>query len=474
MKRIKHKALMTMMLLILVAAFVVGCTTGSPGASSGADSSANTSDDSKASDGGGNSAASGEEVVYKFGCSDSMTGPGAPYGLPGTKAVELAVEQINNEGGFKVGDKTVKLEVVTYDNKSDAGEAVSTVQKLTDIDEVEFILGWGNSTSTIAGVQTIKNRPVTMIVGNARSPEVLLYSTGNVFRSATVNCYDPIEDCKYIQKNGVNKVAMMCFFNDSGYSIHANNVMEAFKSIGVEVVAQETMNAGESDFLSQMTNIKNTGAEAVYMAGNIEESALALRQLRELGSDIPMYTYSSGTGPQWLEICTNEQMTGCYAIRPAVADVGPNNDMFNDEAKAFIEAYEAKFGENPSQAATNTYDNVWILKAAMQRAGTLDYKDINAALWELTPDELDARTILPYDSIDGKLFDSIGQAYHPYSVLKWDPEYQNAEGEQAGNWNFEALIGMNLGPEFHHAFMQKLASEKGVAEFSIDGFTGGN
>lgn len=230
------------------------------------------------------------------------------------------------------------------------------------------------------------------------------------------------------------------------------------------------MNAGESDFLSQMTNIKNAGAQGLYMAGNIEESALALRQLRELGSDIPMFTFSSGTGPQWLEVCTNEQMANSYSIRPAVADVGPNNDLYNDEADTFIQAYEAEYGENPSQTATNTYDNVMILKAALEKAGSTEWEAVNAALKELSPDDLDPRTILPYESIDGLLFDAIGQAYHPYSVLKWDETFENGEGEPAGNWNFETLIGMNLGPDFHHAYMLGLAEEKGVPEFSTSGY----
>lgn len=478
MKKMKPKALCIMLSLLVIIVFSLGCSNTPPTGGASADAGAKETtagdtaapDNAKAED-GGSSAESGEVVVYKFGCSDSMTGTGAPYGLPGTKAVELAVEQINNDGGFQVGDKTVKLEVVTYDNKSDAGEAVSTVQRLTDIDEVQFIVGWSNSTSTNAAVQTIRNKPMTLIVGNARSPEVLLYATGNVFRPATVNCYDPIEDCKYIKDElGVNKIAMFCNFNDSSINIHANNVIDAFESIGVEIVAKETLNHGDTDFLSPMTIIAYSDADALYMAGNIEESSLALRQLRELGSDIPLITFSSGTGPQWLEVCTNEQMANSYSIRPAVADVGENNTLFNDEAQAFIDAYEAKFGEHPSQAATNTYDSVWVLKAAMQRAGSLEYEDINAALWELTPDELDARTILPYEAVDGKLFDSIGQGYHPYAVLKWNPDYVNGQGEPTGNWDFETLIGMNLGPDFYHTYMLKLAEDNDVKDFNINGY----
>ena len=107
--------------------------------------------------------------------------------------------------------------MITYDNKSDATEGVSTIQKLMDVDNVNYVLGWSSSTSTISAAQQIPGKEITMLVGNARSPQILLYSPGNTFRSATANCYDPISDCQYIKDNlGVSKVAVLAFFNDTG------------------------------------------------------------------------------------------------------------------------------------------------------------------------------------------------------------------------------------------------------------------
>lgn len=402
------------------------------------------------------------EKIYKIGVSDSLTGTGAAYGLPGSVALEMARQELMEEGGVEIGGEMYGIELVVYDNKSDATEAVSTVQKLRDIDKVDIMLGWANSTSTLAAVQAIQGQPVMMLVGNGRSPEVMLYSSGNVFRSATANAYNPIADATFIKEElNVGKIAFMAFYNDSAYSGHVANVEKAFGEIGVDIVAKETFNAGENDFLSQMTAIKNSGADAVYMAGNIEESAMSLRQLRELGSNIPVITFSSGTGPQWLEICTNEQMDGCYAIRPAVADPGPKNDLYNEEAQLFIDKYIAFDGGPPSQAATNAYDNFWILMAALKRAGSTEFEEVFNAMWELTPQELDPRVIMPYEAVDGKLFDKLGQAYHPYAVLKWSTDLHG------GDWEFDQLIGRNLGAEFYHEWLLKVAEEKGITDTQV-------
>jgi branched-chain amino acid transport system substrate-binding protein len=392
-----------------------------------------------------------EHKVLKIGVSDALTGTSAPYGLPAANAIRLAADQLNAEGGLQIGNEIYDIELVVYDNKSDAGESVSVLQKLIDVDQVKFILGWSASTPTIPAVQAIQDMDITMVIGNARSPSIMLYSTGNAFRSATANYYNPIADCQFIKDQGANKVAVLAFMNDTGYSLHVNNVINAFGEVGVEVVTVETFNAGDTDLLSQMTKISASGADALYLAGNIYESAVALRQLRELGSNMTMYTFSSGTGSQWLEICTNEQMAGSYTVRPQVADPGSENDA---RAVKFIKAYEEKFGENPSQTATNGYDNLWILAAALKRAGTTEWTVVNAAFKELTVEELDPRVIMDYEPVNGKLFDDRGQAFHPYSVCKW--------GTEEKNWVFEKTIGKNLGHEFLNEYLDKMAIELGL------------
>lgn len=453
MKKQKFKVLAILVAVLMVVALVGGC-----GAPAGQDSSAPAENNGGADASNGASAAAdagnSDNKVLKIGVDDSLTGTSAPYGLPASHGVELAASEVNEAGGIQIGDEKYNIELVTYDNKSDATEGVSTLQKLIDVDGVQYILGWSSSTPTLSAVQQIPGKEVTMLVGNARSPQILLYSPENTFRSATANCYDPVADATYIRDVlGVDKVAILAFFNDTGYSVHANNVIDAFESIGVEVVAKETMNANDLDLLAQMTNIANSGANGLYMAGNIEESAMALRQLRELGSDIPMITYSSGTGPQWLEVCTNEQMEGSYAIRPQVAEEGGGDN--GEASDAFIAKYEEMFGENPSQTATNSYDNFWILMAAMQNAGTTDWKAVNDALKEVKVEDLDSRVIVNYTPLEGGLlFDDIGQAYHPYTVSKWSMEDQN--------WAYEDTIGKELGPDFLHNYLKEYCAQEGL------------
>jgi branched-chain amino acid transport system substrate-binding protein len=81
----------------------------------------------------------GAEDVIKFGISTPLSGPAAPWGIPHLQATQLIFDEINAQGGLKVGDKTYKLEAIAYDHKYVIAEGVATVNRLINRDEVQFI-----------------------------------------------------------------------------------------------------------------------------------------------------------------------------------------------------------------------------------------------------------------------------------------------------------------------------------------------
>ena len=422
MKTRMMKRILIVALSMVFAVLMFGCGEASTETSATTTESAGSSATTGTSS---SSSANGEDVktgILKIGCSEPQTTSGAVYGLPGARGVECAVKIVNDAGGIMIGDTLYTIELISYDDKGDATEAISVLKKLVEVDGVQYVLGYSSSVGAMTAVQEANNHDVTLIMGNARAPQILAYSNGNTWRTATPNCYDTAGYAEFVQSKGVQKIGFFSQMADSTCSIHTNLLVDDFTDLGIETTTIESATVGETDFNTQATKIINSGADASYSVAFLGESAWFLRQLRELGSTMPHFTYAGGSAAQWLEILTNEQLANTYNLRPSCAydylGSSEQADLLND-------TYNALFGEDAPQTSTFTYDNFWILMSAMKKAGTIDRATVNKTLAELTIDDLDSHIILEYSPVEGKLFDARGQAYGPMAAVHWDTTKQD-------------------------------------------------
>jgi len=448
MKKHNKRGFMLVISVILVTS-LFGCVAVTPGVSPKGTQSETSQTLEKSN------AAVSKEVktgVLKIGCSDTMTTSGAVYGLPGSRGIECAVKIANDEGGVKIGDTLYKIELVKYDDKNDPTEAISVLKKLIEVDGVKYVLGYSASVSATAACQEANDKDVTLIMGNARAPVLLTYSKGNSWRSATPNCYDTKGYAEFVKSKGVKSIGFFSQMKDTTCSIHTNLLVEDLKELGIPTTTIESATVGETDFTTQANKILSSGAEALYTVSYLSEAAWCLRQIRELGSKLPMFTYSGGSAAQWLEILTNEQLADTYNLRPSCA-----YDFLGQskQADAMNDMYKKLFNENAPQTSTFTYDNFWILISAMKKAGTIDRATVNKTLAELTFNDLDSHIILQYSADNGKLFDKRGQAYGPMAAIHWDTSKQD--------WVLDKVIPVD-DHEFVNAKIDELAKAAGIAE----------
>jgi branched-chain amino acid transport system substrate-binding protein len=450
----RRKVLLIAVLIVAMVTMMAACGEKSGDESSSTGDSNNTAEngESQPSDSTGSASFDGEII---WGEDDSLTGSGAGSGLPSHQGTVLAVEQINAEGGITVDGKHYEIKLISYDNKSDASEAVATINKLMDVDKVHFILGWGSSTATLAAAQIAMTRPddVTMVVGNGRTPMLMVYNTqGNIFRSGTGNVYDPIGIVQYMADIGITKMGVIAMMNDTAYSVSTEQYMGRMPDVGIEPVGPESFEADDQDFNTQVTKLLNEDVNGILTVGNIVESATIVRTVREQGSDIPIVNFSVGTGSQWLGVCTNEQMKDTYGVRPWASAIGSTDDGTQE---AYTEAYEQRWGDSPAQADCQAYDDVFILKAAYEKANSLDPLEVREAMKNLTVSDLDPRHVDAFEPLEGdKLFDEFNQAYAPYQCLKWSEELQD--------WKFEAVVGRDLGPKAHRDYVLDARKKEGL------------
>lgn len=403
-------------LLALVMAFsLVACggdkdTTTTPDA--GKDTTSTTPDTSK--DTTSEQKFDGTVVI---GVNDCLTGGSAVYGIPEVNAMDIAVMQINEAGGVKIGDKAYKMELLKYDNKSDPNEAVSVVRKLIDRDGVKFITGWAGSGATMAAAQMIGEEDALMMVATAGELSITAQGHDNVFRVRVPGAYTGGPAGEFVYRDGNKSVAIVGQLKDALRAQYSEHFVTQFEASGGKVVAQESFEASDRDMYTQLTKALAGKPDALFVPGDVEGVAFVVKQARELGFEGRIYLYSGGSRDQFLEVLSMEELEGLCDIRPVEGTV----EALGETAKIYNDLYIEMFGEEPAPCGIYGYDAIWALKAGMEVAGSID--DVDAVVKALHEMPIADGVAQEYLTVDGKMFDENGQAYTTNMVLQW----QNGE-----------------------------------------------
>lgn len=354
------------------------------------------------------------EKTVVLGISDALSGGGAVYGVPQKRAIDLAIEEINSAGGFKVGNDTVKFDTIAYDDKADPTEATNVARKLIDRDGVKFLLGYCCSASTGAVASFIGREDVIMLVGTAGARAITAAGNRNVFRTRPPGDYTGAAAGAFIASQGVKKLGVLAVRDNTLFVQYREEMLKAFKAAGGEVVAVETFGGHDRDMTAQLTKLRGLQPDALFISGYVEQAAFSHRQAHELGIGVPRYGFSGGSPEQFLKVATNEQMEGAWDL----LSIEFNAEVLGPVAQAFEQRFKARYGEPPSPNSAFAYDQVYVMRDALQAAGTTtDLKKIREAIANLpVPKE----ALLKYLPIDGKMFDGKGQAYIANGAFQWE------------------------------------------------------
>lgn len=348
-----------------------------------------------------------------IGVNDALTGPGAVYGQPQANAISMAAKEINDAGGIKVGADTYKLKVISNDDKAAPTDATNSVRKLIDRDGVKFLLGFCCSGSTSAVASFIGKEDVVMLVGNAAERSVTTQGLSNLFRTRPPADYTGAAAGKFVGSKGHKRIAVIGSLDVSFYVQYLEAFEREFTKSGGQIIAKESFALKDRDMTPQITKVRGLNADAVLVIGYVEPAAFVYRQLVELGLNVPRYGFTSGSEEQFLRVATSEQMEGVWDLRPTeltLASAGPNGTKYND-------SYKAAFGAAPSPSSPYAYDQVYVLKGALEAAGTVtDVKKIAAAI---TKAAIPKEAVMKYLPVNGTMFDENGQGYTTNGAFQW-------------------------------------------------------
>ncbi|MGB4338075.1 MAG: ABC transporter substrate-binding protein [Bacillota bacterium] len=305
----------------------------------------------------------------RIGVCEPMTGAMAAGGQMTWEGILLAHEMTPEVLG-----RPIRLFLA--DNKSDPVESANAVAKLIDQDKVIAIIGSYGSSNSMAGGDVAEKAGIPMITDSATNP-LVTEGKDYMFRACFIDPFQGEVMAKYAYGEGIRKVAILIDVAQD-YSVGLANYFEAtFKQLTGDarsVVAKVAYNTGDQDFSAQLTQVINSGAEALFVPGYFGDMALVAKQLRALGSKILLMGGDAIDAPE-LVIIGGEAAEGIVfsTFYSAEAPATP-------EAQKFVDAFKAKYGKTPNANGALGYDTYNILVDAIRRAGSDDPKAIRDAL----------------------------------------------------------------------------------------------
>lgn len=344
-----------------------------------------------------------------------LTGPASFYGIPESRGIQLAVEEINASGGVKIGDQTQKLRLMTEDDHSNPTSAVAALKKLMSSD-VRYIIGpLGSGVAPALFPIIDRDDGVTQIIDGSIAEGIT--NGRNIFRNqANVSQYDLAVTDLFLAR-GFGSVAMMTDRFHAGFMGTQPALSEALTALNAEVVTEEYYKLGDTDFSAAMTKLISLSPEVLLIRGYPAEGALITKQARQLGFDGQVVWEMVSPPSTVLKNISAAEMEGVFnCIPPTTEDYIA---LGEEKALAFQKAYEAKFGAIPGELSTLSYDAVYLLKSAFEKAATTENEAVNAALAQLRPEDVPELISGYVAQEDGRLFDDKGQVNLRGAVSVW-------------------------------------------------------
>jgi branched-chain amino acid transport system substrate-binding protein len=311
----------------------------------------------KSTTGGG-----GAGDTYKVGAILSLTGSYAALGASEKNALELEVKRINDAGGIE----GKKVELLIEDDGTDEAKAVAAASKLLGQDNVIAILGATGTGQTMATRSEIDRSGVPQL-SMAGGTAVTASLDKLVFQTPWSNTIVVPFVLKKVAHDGHKKIAVIS--DSGGYGKDGHTVIAAQAAgAGLEIVSDQTFNAGDTDFSAQLTKIKSSGADAIVLWTAGKEGASIVKAASDLGLTLPMYggsgqakaEFAQGAGPAADGFVFG---TG-KSLVPANWGAGtPEFEVVN----GFAERYKVAYGAEPDIFAGHAFDALNILQDALKR-----------------------------------------------------------------------------------------------------------
>lgn len=351
-----------------------------------------------------------DATTVKIGGIGPLTGAYANYGLSEKNGAELAVKEINEAGG--IAGKQIELSY--QDSQGESESAVNAYGKLMDWG-MEVSLGCVLSGENASVVAAARDDDVLLITPSG-SADKCIDGSSLAFRVCFYDSFQGAAAAQYIKDNDIVDTVGVLYQSDVDYSVGLYNAfVEKCGELGITIAETQTFTSTTStDFSTQVNALVASGAKLVFIPIYAEEASTFLTQARGKFAD-DVYFFGAdgldgilGKVEQDTSLANNVLM-----LTPFAADNPAEN------VQSFVKKYQEAYGATPDQFAADAYDAIYVIKAAVEKAGSTSGAALASALTSLTVEGVTgimtwtadgntnkpASAILYYDGV-GTLFDS--------------------------------------------------------------------
>lgn len=326
-------------------------------------SSSSTTETTTAAAADATTAAAGESTaasseVFKIGGIGPVTGAAAVYGLAVKNGAQIAVDEINADGGIN----GYQIDFQFQDDEHDAEKSVNAYNSLKDWG-MQMLMGTVTSAPCVAVADKTMADNMFQITPSGSSVECA--QNPNVFRVCFSDPDQGAASATYIAENKLaDKIAVIYDSSD----VYSSGIYERFASEaanhGLDIVAAEAFTADSNkDFSTQLQKAKDAGADLVFLPIYYTEASLILNQANTMGYAPKFFGCDGMDGILQVDNFDTKLAEGLMLLTPFAADA-------DDElTQKFVTAYKEKYGETPIQFAADAYDAIYAIKAAAEEAG---------------------------------------------------------------------------------------------------------
>ena len=308
-----------------------------------------------------------DDQVIRIGAIFPLSGPVAFYGTESRDGGILAVEEINAAGGL-LGKQLVLL---IEDDEGRPELTINAFTRLTSRERVGFIFGSSTSGATMAISNLAQSAGVLLISPSATNPQVTL--AGNfVFRACFIDPFQGVVGADFAFADMNLRRAAILFDAGADYNTGlADAFRTRFTELGGIIVADEAYQTGDVDFNAQVTRIRATNPDVVYLPNYYNDVALQAIQLRDQGVNAVLLGGDGWDG--LIDNAGDEVIGGLWSSAFA-------SDTTEPRGRAFVEAFQRRFNRQASQFAALGYDAIMMLADAIRTADSSDAAAVRDAL----------------------------------------------------------------------------------------------
>ncbi len=340
----------------------------------------------------------------KIGNIIPLSGPSATVGQQGKAAREMAIEEINAAGGIQsLGG--AKLELLYADSESKPEKGVAEAERLINTEKVNVLTGCWNSAVTYPTTAVAERYGIPFVVPVSVSDKITDQGFKTVFRIAAKDSWWTRDQFSFLQdmeKEFGTKVEKLAFVYENGDwgKGFAGQWKELAEKAGYQVVLDEPYPSTATDLSPVVQKIRRSRADVLMLVSNAADAILLTNTLAEYKVDLKAIITSGGghADPSFLKAAGN-------SARYLFDIVEWETDVNKPGAKEANEKYNAINGQNLTGEAVDAYVAMYVIKDALERAGSLDPAKIREAL-AATDMTSGPGMIVGYDAIK---FDATGQ-----------------------------------------------------------------